>query len=123
VLIAAILLCGVGALLTLAPSLVIVAAGLSVFATGVFFAQASSSSHVAHHAQRDRGLALGLYATFYYIGGSVGGAFPSLFWDAGGWPACVAFVIAVEVTVLLIAWKLWKPLARESADLGLQISD
>ena len=108
VLVAALALCATGALMTLAPSLAVVTAGLSLFASGVFVAQAASSSHVAHHAAQARGVALGLYATCYYLGGSVGGALPAVFWDAGGWPACVAFLVIVELTMLTIAWKFWK---------------
>jgi predicted MFS family arabinose efflux permease len=123
VLVAALALCATGALLTLVPSLIIVGSGLALFATGVFFAQATSSSHVAHHAEEGRGLAIGLYATFYYIGGSVGGALPAVFWDAGGWPACVAFLLAVELTMLMIAWKVWKPRTGEITDFGLSTAD
>ena len=47
VLIFAIGLGAAGALLTLASTLPIVAAGLSIFATGIFIGQAASSSHVA----------------------------------------------------------------------------
>jgi YNFM family putative membrane transporter len=113
VLVSALALCVAGALMTLVPSLGTVTAGLSIFATGVFFAQAASSSHVAHHAERGRGLAIGLYATCYYIGGSVGGALPAVFWDTGGWPACVAFIIGVELAMLIIAWRFWeRPLLR-----------
>jgi predicted MFS family arabinose efflux permease len=108
VLIFAIGLGAAGVLLTLASTLPVVAAGLSIFAAGIFIGQAASSSHVAHHAEEGRALAIGLYATCYYLGGSVGGAVPSALWAAGGWPACVAFVIAVEMTMLGIAWKLWK---------------
>ena len=111
VLVSALGLCATGALMTLVPSLATIAAGLSLFATGVFFAQAASSSHVAHHAEHGRGLAIGLYATCYYIGGSVGGALPAVLWDAGGWSACVAFILVVEAAMLAIAWKVWQPLA------------
>jgi YNFM family putative membrane transporter len=123
VLVFALGLCASGALLTLVPSLFIVGSGLALFATGVFFAQATSSSHVAYHAAQNRGLAIGLYATCYYIGGSVGGALPAVFWDAGGWPACVAFLLAVELTMLVIAWKVWKPRTGEIADFRLPIAD
>jgi predicted MFS family arabinose efflux permease len=109
VLVAALAFCATGALMTLAPSLGVVTAGLSIFASGVFFAQAASSSHVAHHAEHARGLALGLYATCYYLGGSVGGALPAVLWKTGGWPACVAFLIVVQMTMLAVAWKFWKP--------------
>jgi predicted MFS family arabinose efflux permease len=123
VLILSLALCSTGALMTLVTSLPVIALGLSLFAAGVFFAQAASSSHVAHHAEHGRGLALGLYATCYYVGGSVGGAVPAAFWNRGGWPACVAFLITVELVMLAIAWKLWKPLPRETADFRWQISD
>jgi MFS transporter, YNFM family, putative membrane transport protein len=123
VLVLALALCATGALLTLVSSLFIVGSGLALFATGVFFAQATSSSHVAHHAEQGRGLAIGLYATCYYIGGSVGGALPAVVWDAGGWPACVAFLLAVQLMMLVIAWKVWKPRTSEIADFRLPIAD
>ena len=123
VLVGALALCASGALLTLIPSLSVVAAGLSIFATGVFCAQAASSSHVAHHAERDRGLAIGLYASCYYAGGAVGGSIPAGFWAAGGWPACVAFIISVEIAMLAIAWRYWTPTSGETADLRFQIAD
>jgi predicted MFS family arabinose efflux permease len=118
ILVLALALCAGGALLTLAPSLAVIVVGLSLFAAGVFFAQAASSSHVAHHAQHGRGLAIGIYATCYYIGGSVGGAIPSAFWNAGGWPACVAFIVAVELVMLAIAWTLWQPMQPAEVTLG-----
>ncbi|PWT80155.1 MAG: MFS transporter [Blastocatellia bacterium] len=107
VLVAALGLSAMGALMTLVPALIVITAGLSIFATGVFFAQAASSSHVAHHATHGRGLAVGLYATFYYIGGSVGGAVPAKLWDLGGWRTCVGFIIVVELTMLAIAGRVW----------------
>jgi YNFM family putative membrane transporter len=111
VLMAALALCVAGALMTLVPSLAAVTGGLSIFATGVFTAQAASSSHVAHHAHGGRGLAIGLYVTCYYLGGSVGGALPAIFWDSGGWPACIIFIIAVELTTLTIGWRFWERMA------------
>ena len=123
VLVLALGFCATGALMTLAPSLVVVAVGLSLFAAGVFIAQAASSSHVAHHAPHGRALALGLYTTFYYVGGSIGGAVPALLWKVGGWPACVAFLIAVQLAMLAIAWNLWRPQPREVADFEFQPAD
>lgn len=101
-------LMGIGAaLLTLAPSLAVILAGLALFGTSVFITQAVASSHVAVNAAEGRGLAIGLYATCYYVGGSVGGAVPALMWNAGGWPACVAFVVLVQLVMLSIAGLLW----------------
>jgi predicted MFS family arabinose efflux permease len=96
-----------GSLLTLAPALVAVICGLALFATSIFIAQASTTSHVGAHAERSRGLAIGLYATCYYVGGSVGGALPSAMWSRGGWPACVAFILAIQLLMLGIAWTGW----------------
>jgi YNFM family putative membrane transporter len=123
VLIGALGLCASGALLTLTSSLLVVAAGLSVFAAGVFCAQAASSSHVAHHADHDRALAIGFYVSCYYAGGTVGGTIPAGLWAAGGWPACVAFITSVEMAMLLIAWRYWTPTNRETADFRFQIAD
>ena len=38
-------------------------------------------------------------------------------------PGCVAFVIAVELAVLVMALKTWKPMPGESADLSFQTAD
>ncbi len=96
-----------GSLLTLGHALAAVVAGLALVCSGVFIAQAAASSYVGAAATHNRGLAVGLYAMFYYVGGSVGGALPAVFWDRGGWPACVALVLAVQVATALIGWLSW----------------
>ena len=96
-----------GSLLTLAGTLWLVVPGLALVASGVFIAQAAASSYVGTVATHDRGLAVGLYAMFYYVGGSVGGALPALFWTSGGWPACVALVVAVQLTTAAIGLLSW----------------
>jgi predicted MFS family arabinose efflux permease len=105
-----------GALLTLVPSLAVVAAGLALCSTGVFVAQASTSSYIGAVTTRDRALAVGLYSTFYYIGGSVGGALPAALWDLGGWRACVALIVTVQVTGAAIAMLCW----RQHREHGLE---
>jgi predicted MFS family arabinose efflux permease len=97
-----------GALLTLAPSLLVVAAGLALCSTGVFVAQASTSSYIGAVTTRDRALAVGMYSTFYYIGGSVGAALPSVLWNAGGWRACVALIVTVQMIGVAIAMTCWQ---------------
>jgi MFS transporter, YNFM family, putative membrane transport protein len=92
-----------GALLTLAPSLWIIVAGLTLCSSGVFIAQASATSFVGTAAARNRGLALGLYVTFYYIGGSFGGTAPGWLWTQFGWPGCVALVVAVQIVIASVA--------------------
>ena len=71
----------------------------------------------------DRALAIGIYVSCYYTGGAVGAAVPSALWTAGGWPACVAFIIGVQLTMLTIVWRYWTPAAHENADFGFQSAD
>lgn len=107
---------GVG--LTLAGPLWIVAAGLAVCCTGVFSAQASASAFIGTAAEQNRGLAVGLYATFYYLGGSAGAAAPGPFYSWGGWPACAAFIAAVQALTILIAVLYWKPATATKSPYG-----
>src|SRR5216683_1598972 len=107
---------GAGALLTLVPSLPVIVCGLALCATGVFVAQATSSSYIGAVTTQDRALAVGMYATFYYTGGSVGAALPAALWPRGGWPAVVALVVAVQAAGVTIAFTQWSPAARRSAE-------
>ena len=96
-----------GSILTLAHVLAVVIAGLSLVCSGVFIAQAAASSYVGAAATHNRGLAVGLYAMFYYVGGSAGGALPALFWSSGGWRACVALVVVVQIATAAIGYFSW----------------
>ena len=96
-------LAAVGALLTLGPRLWMAVAGLAVCCSGVFIAQASATSFVGTAAKRNRALALGLYVTFYYTGGSFGGIAPGWLWVTFGWAGCVALVVAVQVVIAGVA--------------------
>lgn len=100
---------GGGALLTLVPSLAVIVCGLALCATGVFVAQATSSSYIGAVTTQDRALAVGLYSTFYYAGGSVGAALPAALWTRGGWPACVALIVAIQTAGVVIAFTQWSP--------------
>ncbi len=108
--IAAIAACITGAALTLAPSLVIVAAGLAIEASGVFVAQTCANSFLRDAAPAgSRVSAAGMYICSYYIGGTVGGVLPGLFWKYGGWPGCVALVIVILLVAGSAAVFGWRP--------------
>jgi predicted MFS family arabinose efflux permease len=98
-----------GAVLTLLPWLPSVIAGLALVATGVFIAQATASSYIGAATKEDRGLAVGLYSTFYYVGGSAGASLPAVMWNTGGWPATVALVMVVQALTFVLAWAFWTP--------------
>jgi MFS family permease len=109
--------CGiVGVALTLVHNLWVVGLGLTICSTGVFAATTAANTFVGVAAKENRALAVGLYATFYYIGGSLGAAIPGYFWDWGGWPACVAFVAFVQAVTVILALAFWKrsPVVVES---------
>lgn len=105
----AILCAMAGVLLTLAPSLTVVIAGLTLLCTGVFIAQTASSSHLRVAAPAGvRVTAAGLYITCYYLGGAAGGVVPGAFWAFGRWPACVAFIVVMQALGLVIALVGWR---------------
>jgi MFS family permease len=107
-----VLACGIGAgvagiAITLLPSLWMIGLGLTICSSGVFAATTAANNFVGAAAEHNRALAVGLYAAFYYIGGSLGAAVPGYFWDLGGWPACVAFIACVQILTVAIALLFW----------------
>ena len=105
-----------GVLLTLIHSLPVVMVGLTLTCTGVFIANSAGSAYVGSAATESRASAVGLYVTFYYLGGSAGSAIPGRAWDHGGWPACVALIVAVQLLTITLAIIFWKPLPRAAVD-------
>jgi MFS transporter, YNFM family, putative membrane transport protein len=108
--IAALAACIAGLTLTLAPSLMIVTAGLAIEASGIFVAHACANSFLRDAAPAgSRVSAAGMYICSYYIGGTVGGVLPGLFWKYGGWPGCVALVIVILLVAGSAAVFGWRP--------------
>jgi predicted MFS family arabinose efflux permease len=104
---AAALIVTAGALMTLAPALPVVIAGLAVFSTGIFISQSSASSYVALAATEGRSAATGLYSSFYYLGGSAGAVLLGAAWKWGHWPACIAVVLAAQGIAAAGAWRFF----------------
>lgn len=105
----AIALSSSGILLTLLPRLTCVIAGLAAAASGVFVAQACTSSFVSTHARGGRASASGLYLMFYYAGGALGAWILAGPFDRAGWPGCVLCLLAVQGLTLLITALAWPP--------------
>jgi predicted MFS family arabinose efflux permease len=97
-----------GIALTLAPPLALIVFGLALMATCGLLCQAVSTSYVAVTAQAGRSSAVGLYVTSFYLGGSVGAAAGGGAWLWGGWPACVAMMIAVLAVMAAIVAFGWE---------------
>jgi hypothetical protein len=80
-----------------------------MLSSGVFIAQTASQSHLRVAAPPGaRVTAAGLYLTCYYFGGTAAGVLPGAFWALGKWPACVAFIVAMQVLALSIALIGWR---------------
>ena len=104
-----------GVLLTLAHSLPVVIVGLAMLSSGVFIAQTASQSHLRVAAPPGaRVTAAGIYITCYYLGGTAAGVVPGAFWAFGKWPACVAFIVIMQIIALSIALVGWRtPIIRQ----------
>jgi predicted MFS family arabinose efflux permease len=97
----------VGALITTLPSLAAIALGLVFCAACGLVCQTISTGYVTMIAKEGRSSAVGLYVSFFYIGGSAGAFFPGLTWSSGGWPATVAMLIVAQSTMALIVASVW----------------
>ena len=98
-----------GVLLTLVHSLPVVIVGLAALSSGVFIAQTASQSHLRIASPPGtRVTAAGVYITCYYLGGTAAGVVPGAFWAIGKWPACVGFIIFMQLIALLIAMLGWR---------------
>ncbi len=103
---AAVLWCAALAL-TLVASLPVIIAGLGLAAAAGFVCQALANGFLASAGGAGRSSAVGLYASTYYIGGSLGAVLPGPAYAAFGWPGCVALVIvalALMAALVLAAW-------------------
>lgn len=112
-----------GALLTLTPWLPTIIVGLTFVATGVFIAHATASSYIGAATTDDRGLAVGLYSTFYYVGGSAGAAVPAALMNVGGWTATVLLVLAIQIATCVVAWHYWVPQRGRETPGDVAIAD
>ena len=92
-----------GALLMLAPPVAAIVAGLILCAACGMLGQTIATGYVTAIAKDGRSSAVGLYVTSFYVGGSMGALLPGLAWNAGGWPACIAMVVAMLAAMALIA--------------------
>ena len=99
----------IGVLLTLFHSVPVVVLGLAALSSGVFVAQTASQSHLRVAAPPGaRVTAAGIYISCYYLGGTAAGVVPGAFWAMGKWPACVLFIVVMQLVALAIALLGWQ---------------
>jgi predicted MFS family arabinose efflux permease len=97
----------VGALLLLAPPIVLIIAGLTLCAVCGMVCQAISTGYVTLSAKEGRSSAVGLYVSIYYVGGSAGAFITGFAWTAAGWSGCVAVIVLVQVIIAAIVAATW----------------
>lgn len=97
-----------GLLLTLVPRLWLVIAGLACMSGGLFVVQALSLGFIATTTRRAKSTAVGLYVTFYYIGGALGGLLPGGVWSHAGWSGVVAVLVAVLAVMGAVGLRFWR---------------
>ena len=101
--------------LTLSHQLAVVVVGLMLFAGGTFVAQPLAIGFAGVSAKNAKALAVGLYVSCYYIGGSLGGVVPAALWAPLGWPGCAALVALVQGLLLAAAFSAWAPKSPSAA--------
>lgn len=94
---------GLGAAMLLAPTIIFVLIGLALVGIGTFLAQAIATGFVGRAATVDRGAASGLYLGAYFSGGLVGSVSLGALFDASGWSACVAGILAALMVASVLA--------------------
>ena len=104
----AVAMSALGMMLTLIRSVPVIVTGLALEATGVFACQSASASHVGGAAREARSSAVGLYISFYYLGGFAGSVLPGLLWKHAGWSGCVAIMLCMQAMAIMIAKRWWR---------------
>lgn len=97
-----------GLALTLAAPLGVVCLGLLLICLGVFPQQTLATGFIGLVARGAKSVAVGLYVTIYYIGGSFGGFVPAAAWHDAGWEGCAAITACVQLVMLGFAWASWR---------------
>ena len=95
-----------GIVLTLASPLACVVLGIALVTFGFFGGHSIASSWVGRRAGGAKVQAASLYLFCYYLGSSVCGLAGGVFYSACGWIGVGAFVAALLLVALAIAWRL-----------------
>jgi predicted MFS family arabinose efflux permease len=105
---AAVVLKALGLACTLVATLPMITVGLALFSLGTFISQPTAIGFAGIASPHSRSVAVGLYVSAYYLGGTLGGVAPAWLWDRYGWTSCVALVAAVDLIALGLALTTWR---------------
>ncbi|MDR2549287.1 MAG: MFS transporter [Desulfobulbus sp.] len=94
-------------------------AAMFVFCTGMFMAHALLSGYVNTLARSKKGIANGVYISFYYLGGTVGSFAPGVLYEHFGWRAFLGGLIAMVGWAMFCLYRLQRAVATvHPADKG-----
>ncbi|MGY4102846.1 MFS transporter [Nocardia sp. R16R-3T] len=113
VLAAAVLLMGIGVLVTIPDQLIAVILGISLCTAGFFGAHAVASTWVGAMAPGYRGAASSLYLFTYYFGGAVIGSATGIAYATAGWVGLTACVGSLLAVAAVLVWYLTIHARRE----------
>ena len=99
-----------GILMTLFQLLPCVIIGITLCSSGVFICQIITNKTIGLVAGKSRASAVGLYVSFYYLGGFAGSFAPGFLWDSGGWPVSALFIASVTTLSFLMVLGYWRKL-------------
>ncbi len=93
-------LCG-----TLVPNLATTFIFVFLMCAAFFLVHSFLAAFLNHHTTGSRGVVNGLYLSFYYSGGALGGWLPGYVYRSSGWEAYIAVLAGL---LALAIWWLWR---------------
>jgi len=110
-----ILLYGVGTVGFMITSFGAMFVAMFVFCTGMFTAHSILSGYVNTLSRGKKGIANGLYISFYYLGGTIGSFAPGVIYGGYGWRVFLATLMLVLCWCLFCVFKLKQSVAIHPA--------
>ncbi len=87
-----------------------------VFCTGMFMAHALLSGYVNTLASNNKGIANGVYISFYYLGGAIGSFAPVVLYEHFGWNTFLTCLMLMVCGAMFFLVRLQRSVAAAKAD-------
>jgi len=89
-----------------------------VFCTGMFMAHSLLSGYINTLAKSKKGIANGVYISFYYLGGTIGSFAPGVLYEHFGWKVFLVSLILMVCGAMAFLFRLQRAAARALAENG-----
>jgi YNFM family putative membrane transporter len=91
---------------TIIPDLALTFVFAFLMCAAFFLVHSLLAAFLNHHATNSRGVVNGLYLSFYYSGGALGGWLPGYIYRDSGWDSYVCVLIALLVLAFCWLWRM-----------------